>query len=195
MIGIVLGYLVGNLIGPGVMEQTIYGMFYEAPNILAVCILGAGFSWFTVYISAIKSLKLACSISPVEAARFVPKKKKNLFTILSFALSGMTFLITCNATLGFSVDHMVERYNMKDALIFHNAVLWWLEEAYQPISEELPFVTDVDVMYSARTMPDYVESEIGKRYIDSRAEVSLGGSLGNVMELYGGDGGREHVRQ
>lgn len=192
LIGIVLGYLVGNLIGPGVMAQTIYEMFYKAPNVVAVCVLGAGFSWFTVYISAIKSLKLACSVSPVEAARFAPKKKKNLFTILSFALSGMVFLITCNATLGFSVDHMVERYNMKDALIFHDAVHWRLEEAYQPISAELPekiaelpFVSNVDVMYRARTMPGW--NDFGKQYIDSRAEVSLGGLLGKEMNAYAGN--------
>lgn len=36
VIGNVLGYLLGNLVGPKVMGQTIYGMFYEAPNVLAV---------------------------------------------------------------------------------------------------------------------------------------------------------------
>ena len=191
--GILLGYLVGNKIGPRIMEQTMYGMFYEAPSILAVGILGAGFAWLTVYISALKSLKLACNISPVEAARFAPKKKKNLFTILSFALSGMIFLVSCNAMLGYSVDNMVERYNMNDARIFHSGAWWWLEEAYQPISsdlpkeiEELPFVTDVEVMYRARTMPDYEEDAWGRQYTDSSAEVSLGGALKEEMETCAG---------
>lgn len=193
LIGIVLGYLVGNLIGPGVMAQTMYAMFYKAPNVLVIFILGAGFSWFTVYISALKSLKLACRISPVEAARFAPKKKKNLFTILSFALSGMIFLVSCNAALGFSVDRMVERYNMKDARIFHKGSDWNLEEAYQPISAELPdkiaglpFVTDVDVAYQARLMPDYKETTMGRFYQASQAEVSLDGPLKNEMEFFSG---------
>ena len=150
----------------------MYAMFYKAPNVLAIFILGAGFSWFTVYVSALKSLKLACRISPVEAARFAPKKKKNLFTILSFALSGMIFLVSCNAALGFSVDHMVERYNMNDARIIHEGSGWSLEEPYKPVSAELPdkiadlpFVTDVNVVYQARMMPDYVETTMGRIYL------------------------------
>lgn len=193
LIGIVLGYLVGNLIGPGVMRQTMYGMFYKAPNVLVVFLLGAGFSWFTVYISALKSLKLACHISPVEAARFTPKKKKNLFTILSFALSGMIFLVSCNAALGFSIDHMVERYNMKDARIFHKGFSWSLEEPYQPVSAELPekisalpFVTNVDVAYQARLMPDYEETTMGRIYWPSLAQVSLDGALKKEMEFFAG---------
>ncbi len=193
LIGIVLGYLVGNLIGPGVMRQTMYGMFYKAPNVLVVFLLGAGFSWFTVYISALKSLKLACHISPVEAARFTPKKKKNMFTILSFALSGMIFLVSCNAALGFSIDHMVERYNMKDARIFHKGFSWSLEEPYQPVSAELPekisalpFVTSVDVAYQARLMPDYEETTMGRIYWPSLAQVSLDGALKKEMEFFAG---------
>lgn len=161
LIGIVLGYLVGNLIGPGVMRQTMYGMFYKAPNVLVVFLLGAGFSWFTVYISALKSLKLACHISPVEAARFAPKKKKNMFTILS--------------------------------RIFHKGFSWSLEEPYQPVSAELPekisalpFVTNVDVAYQARLMPDYEETTMGRIYWPSLAQVSLDGALKKEMEFFAG---------
>lgn len=161
LIGIVLGYLVGNLIGPGVMRQTMYGMFYKAPNVLVVFLLGAGFSWFTVYVSALKSLKLACHISPVEAARFTPKKKKNMFTILS--------------------------------RIFHKGFSWSLEEPYQPVSAELPekisalpFVTNVDVAYQARLMPDYEETTMGRIYWPSLAQVSLDGALKKEMEFFAG---------
>lgn len=161
LIGIVLGYLVGNLIGPGVMRQTMYGMFYKVPNVLAVFLLGAGFSWFTVYVSALKSLKLACHISPVEAARFTPKKKKNMFTILS--------------------------------RIFHKGFSWSLEEPYQPVSAELPekisalsFVTNVDVAYQARLMPDYEETTMGRIYWPSLAQVSLDGALKKEMEFFAG---------
>lgn len=183
----------GRTSQPGVMRQTMYGMFYKTPNVLVVFLLGVGFSWFTVYISALKSLKLACHISPVEAARFAPKKKKNLFTILSFALSGMIFLVSCNAALGFSIDHMVERYNMKDARIFHKGFSWSLEEPYQPVSVELPekisalpFVTNVDVAYQARLMPDYEETTMGRIYWPSLAQVSLDGALKKEMEFFAG---------
>ena len=105
----------------------------------------------------------------------------------------MIFLVSCNAMLGYSVDNMVERYNMNDARIFHSGAWWWLEEAYQPISsdlpkeiEELPFVTDVEVMYRARTMPDYEEDAWGRQYTDSSAEVSLGGALKEEMETCAG---------
>ena len=72
---------------------------------------GAVFSWITVYISAHRSLKIASRISPVEAAKYTPKKRKNLFTILSFALSGIMFMAASNVTLGYSVDKMIQRYN------------------------------------------------------------------------------------
>ena len=82
-IGVVLGYVVGDYLAPGLMAQTIYEPFYEAPNMLLIFCAGAVFSWITVYISAHRSLKIASRISPVEAAKYTPKKRKNLFTILS----------------------------------------------------------------------------------------------------------------
>ena len=84
-IGVCVGYVVGNYLAPGIMADTIYGQFYKAPNMILIFILGALFSWITVYISAHRSLKLASKISPVEAANYTPKKRKNLFTIISFA--------------------------------------------------------------------------------------------------------------
>ena len=86
-IGVCVGYVVGNYLAPGIMADTIYGQFYKAPNMILIFILGALFSWITVYISAHRSLKLASKISPVEAANYTPKKRKHLFTIISFALS------------------------------------------------------------------------------------------------------------
>lgn len=183
-IGVVLGYVVGNYLAPGLMAQTIYEPFYEAPNMLLIFCVGAVFSWVTVYISAHRSLKIASRISPVEAARYTPKKRKNLFTILSFALSGIMFMAASNVTLGYSVDKMVQRYNMDDMQLLHNASMWISNESYQPIQqktveeiENLSFVKNVDVIYMGRSM-EYEFYGGGQVYYDeSKAEVKLQGKL------------------
>ena len=54
-IGVVLGYVVGDYLAPGLMAQTIYEPFYEAPNMLLISVPGSVFSWITVYISAHRS--------------------------------------------------------------------------------------------------------------------------------------------
>ena len=184
-IGVVLGYVVGNYLAPGLMAQTIYEPFYEAPNMLLIFCVGAVFSWVTVYISAHRSLKIASRISPVEAARYTPKKRKNLFTILSFALSGIMFMAASNVTLGYSVDKMVQRYNMDDMQLLHNASMWVSNEPYQPIQqktveeiENLPFVKNVDVIYMGRSMEYEFYGGDGQVYYgDSKAEVKLQGEL------------------
>ncbi len=185
VIGIGIGYFVGNKLGPGVMAQTVYGQFYKAPSMLLVFLLGAVFSWLTVFISARKSMKIAASISPVEAARYAPKKRKNVFTVLSLALSGIIFMVACNATLGYNVEKMVERYDMDDCEILHRGSIWWLDsETYQVTDVELvngilklPYVGQMDIIYTARTQPDYLEHSGGKIYLDSLGQVRPQGIL------------------
>ena len=137
---------------------------------LLIFCVGAVFSWVTVYISAHRSLKIASRISPVEAARYTPKKRKNLFTILSFALSGIMFMAASNVTLGYSVDKMVQRYNMDDMQLLHNASMWVSNEPISRYSkrqveeiENLPFVKNVDVIYMGRSM-EYESTAAMDRY-------------------------------
>ena len=190
VIGVIFGYLIGNKLGPGIMANTIYGQFYEAQNMLLVFLIGACFSWMTVYLSARKSLKMAAAISPVEAARYTPKRKKNLFTVLSLALSGIVFMVACNAALGYSVPHMVDRYNQEDVQIFHKAEHWDIGgEKYQPLDfglveqlKKLPYVSKVDVIYMARTQPDYVDYAEGRVYDTSRAQIKPEGKLKKWMD-------------
>ena len=80
---------------------------------------------------------------------------------------------------------------MNDARIIHEGSGWSLEEPYKSVSAELPdkiadlpFVTDVNVVYQARMMPDYVETTVGRLYLPSQAEVSLDGPLKNEMEFF-----------
>ena len=42
-------------------------------------------------------------------------------------------MAAANVTLGYSVERMVDRYNMDDMTIMHKASYWWQEEPYQPI--------------------------------------------------------------
>ncbi len=186
-IGVCVGYVVGNYLAPGIMADTIYGQFYKAPNMILIFILGALFSWITVYISAHRSLKLASKISPVEAANYTPKKRKNLFTIISFALSGIMFMAAANVTLGYSVERMVDRYNMDDMTIMHKASYWWQEEPYQPIQtrtvkeiSKLPFVKSVDLIYMGRSMDYEISFNGGVQYEESLAEFKMDGSMGKI---------------
>lgn len=189
-VGVCIGYVIGNHLAPGIMADTIYGPFYKAPNMIVVFFLGALFSWITVYISAHRSLKLASKISPVEAAKYTPKKRKNLFTVISFALSGIMFMVAANVTLGYSVEHMVDRYNMDDMGIMHKAIQWWQEEPYQPIQvqtvkeiENLPFVESVDVIYAGRSMEYEVDVNGGiPNYEESQAEFKLEGPIQKAAE-------------
>ncbi len=189
-----IGYLIGNLLGPGVMSHTVYGQFYEAPPVIPILLLGAGFAWLTIRISAGTAMKTACSVSPVEAARFEPGKKRNIFTILSLTLSIIIFVVVSNATLGYSVDKMVARYNQEQGRILHKSSKWQLgEEPYEPMSESLaeeigalPFVSGVDVIYRARTLPDYIEYEGGRQYLHSLGRVKLEGRLEEWREAMKG---------
>lgn len=181
-IGLAAGYLFGELIAPLVVGTlTQFGPYYSRTANPLIFLAAGLFSWMTVCISARKPLKIAVSISPAEAVKYTPKNKRFIFTILSFALSMAIFLTAYDVTFGFQTEEMVERYNQEDYSITHTAALQWLDEAYQPIPKELPdqisrlpFVTNADTMYLARTMPDYIENAAGGRtYLSSTGSVGL----------------------
>ena len=190
-IGIVIGYVVGNYLAPGLMSQTIYESFYKAPNRFLIFCLGALFAWVTIYISAHRSLHLASKISPVEAAKYVPRKRKNTFTVLSFALSGIMFMVAANLTLGYSVDKMVDRYHMDDMTLLQKNSIWTQEDPYQPIQEEtveeirrLPFVSKAEPVYTGRSMEYLLYGSNGQQvYQESQAEVKLQGKISKLGEV------------
>lgn len=190
IIGSIIGYIIGVYIAPGIVRMTEYSIFYKAPNFFIIFLFSILFSWITVCISSRKPLKTASSIAPIEAMKYSPpKKKKNLFTILSFAMSGVVFLVVCNVTIGFQIEHMVERYNQEDFRIFHELAIWSAFEPYKPISkdlgrklEELPFIEQIDVIYEARTLPDYSDTNFGSLYESSKGTVKLSGKLKEEKE-------------
>ena len=152
------GYLVGLVIAPKVLAMTNWALYYKAPSFVWVMLFAAMFAGLTVKISAGRPLKLASSISPIEAQRFTPKRRKNAFTILSLALSGVIFLAASNVAIGYQPEVFVDRFNQEDFQITQKGIMWAQEEMYDPIPpqlaedlEALDFVQRVDKIYMART--------------------------------------------
>ncbi|MFA9464631.1 MAG: FtsX-like permease family protein [Velocimicrobium sp.] len=188
-LGLLAGYGVGLLLAPKVIRMTDYYLYYKAPNLWMILCFTVLFSWLTVWISCSRTLRKAASYSPIEAARFIPRHKNKIFTVISFALSGIIFLTVCNAVFGYQVEKMVDRHNQDEARIVHIASFWELNEPYKPISKELPsaieklpFVESVDVIYRAKTMPDLIETVSRKMYESFLAEVKLEGKLKKEIE-------------
>jgi ABC-type antimicrobial peptide transport system permease subunit len=188
-LGILVGYGVGLLLAPEVIRMTDYYLYYKAPNLGLILCFTVLFSWFTVWISCSRTLRKAASYSPIEAARFIPRHKNKVFTVISFALSGIIFLTVCNVAFGYQVEKMVDRHNQDEARIVHTASFWELNEPYKPISKELPsvieklpFVESVDIIYRAKTMPDLIEMASQRMYESFLAEVKLEGKLKKEIE-------------
>jgi|GEM_PF-573913 len=199
--GIVVGYFMGLVIAPRIISMTDWAVYYKAPDFIWIAVFTVLFSWLTVKISARKPLRLAASISPIEAQRFTPKSNKNIFTVISMALSGIIFLAAANISLGFDIETMVARYNQNDAQLQHRGTLWTLEEAYTPISrelapdlEELSFIEKVDTIYMARTNHEGIEVNGGVWYPSFVGEIKAEGRLfdyfqdmlgDNISNIYG----------
>ena len=165
--GLILGYLVGLFIAPVVMAETNYKDFYRNSANPMFFISAVVFSLLTVYISARKAYRLAMRISPIEAARYREKRagRKKLWAGVSFALSGIIFLVAFTLPMGYNVENMVKRYHTADVRIRQDAMIWGSDEPYQPVSHdmlsqlaELPFIKDLVLYYQAR---DWEVNEFG----------------------------------
>lgn len=180
-LGILAGYLIGIVAARRIIGMTDWEVYYKNPAFLPAAVMSAVFAAITVKISASRPLRTAAGISPVEAARFTPKKKSGILTVISLALSGIVFLAVSNAVIGYQVQVFVERYNQEDYQIFHKSSLWVIDESYQPVSKELseglkalPFVEKVDTIYMARTSNTKDEWNY---YEDSTGEIAPTGKL------------------
>lgn len=179
-LGILTGYSVGLLLAPEVIQMTDYYLYYKAPNLWLILCFTVLFSWLTVWISCSRTLREVASYSPIEAVRFIPRHKNKVFTVISFALSGIIFLTICNVAFGYQVEKMVDRHNQDEARIVHTASFWELNKPYKPISKELPssigklpFVESIDIIYRAKTMPDLIETVSQRMYESFWRRLSL----------------------
>lgn len=196
-IGIVIGGIVGYGIGLAASGAVLgafaegVASYYKPAGFVQVFVLGGIFSWLTVCMSTMRPFRIAGTISPVEAARYQGKKKKGVFSIISFALSGIVFLVVYTISMGYSVEVQTLKHNGTDFRIRQKSVSYGSEESYWPISDELvqrlndlEFTEDFRTFYWARTKPDYDIDRGGYRYCPSEGEIGVDGELARDLMAY-----------
>ncbi|MCM1224942.1 MAG: FtsX-like permease family protein, partial [Lachnospiraceae bacterium] len=194
--GIVLGGFVGCVIGQTVSGKMVavfaenIAMYYQPADVVKSFLAGGVFAWLTLLVSTWKPFRIACTISPVEAVRYRARRKKGVFSVISFALSGTLFLVVYTVAMGFSVETQVERRNDTDFQIRHKGIIWTQNEPFVPISQEvverlrnLDFVQDFHVYYIARTKPDYMVYDGNYNYFTS-AEITADGEIARDQLAY-----------
>ncbi|MBD5450859.1 MAG: FtsX-like permease family protein [Lachnospiraceae bacterium] len=194
--GIVIGGLAGSIIGQTASGQIVgtfaenIAMYYQPAGAFQTFLLGGVFAWITLLISTLKPFRVACMISPVEAARYRAKRKKGVFSVLSFALSGMLFLIVYTVAIGFSVEAQIDRRRNTDFQIRHKGIMWSQNEPFEPISsglverlQDLEFAEDLKIYYIGRTKPDYFEMD-GLYWYTTSAEITAEGEIARDQIAY-----------
>ncbi len=197
LIGIAAGGTVGYLIGRAASGAVLgafadgISVYYKPAGFGRVFILEAVFSWLTVFISTMKPFKIAGRISSVEAARYRGRQKKGAFSVISFALSGILFLVVYTISMGYSVETQTRRHNGTDFRVSQNTVRFGSDEPYQPISsdliqrlKDLVFAEDFRIYYRARTRPDYYVTQGSYRYMPSHGEILSEGEIAQDMAAY-----------
>ncbi|WP_270563877.1 ABC transporter permease [Clostridium beijerinckii] len=145
-IGLVLGFIIGNMLMPLIMTTTNFKRAYVSFN--PVIFIGAAFlSLITVYISCRKPGKIAASVSPVEAAKYAEVSMKNgknirksidgtkvykmalyniqrnmrktIIVILSISLSLILLNSVYTFTNSFDIDKYVSKKVVSDFIVGH----------------------------------------------------------------------------
>lgn len=145
-IGLALGFMIGNLLLPSIMNTSNFKKAYISFN--PIIFLGSTlFSLITVYISCKKPGKIAASVSPVEATKYTEvsmknhkkirksidgtkvykmalyniqrNRKKTIIVILSMSLSLILLNSVYTFTNSFDMDKYVSRNVVSDFLIGH----------------------------------------------------------------------------
>lgn len=194
--GIILGGLAGGIIGRTASGKIVaafaenIAMYYQPAGMVESFLVGSVFAWLTLLISTLKPFRIACTISPVEAARYRAKRKKGAFSVISFALSGTLFLVIYTVAMGYSVETQVARRHTTDFQIRHKGIVWSQNEPFVPVSKavveelrELEFVKDFNIYYIARTKPDYIVENGNYRYFTS-AEIAADGEIARDQTAY-----------
>lgn len=206
--GIAIGGLTGCIIGQTASGKIVasfaenIAMYYQPAGVAPTLLLGAVFAWMTLFVSTFKPFRIACTISPVEAARYRTKKKKGAFSVISFALSGILFLVVYTLAMGFSVEAQVGRRMSTDFQVRHKGIMWDQNEPYEPISKELverlsdlEFAKDLRLYYIARTKPDFTVID-GNYWYHTTAEIAPEGEIAKdqtayVQSMYAGEADEE----
>lgn len=193
IIGVVTGIAAGSLMNVFVVKlmrsvDFTFSRYYEVGMSLVLAALAAAiFSAFTVWISSRKALALAAKVSPVEASRFCTSgKKKMVFAVISFTLSGILFCILYTALIGYDVEYGVNRMNGTEFKVEQRHAAQLMEEAYLPMDlqlkeelQNLPFAEECYTYYQAR---DLKEQKANGAYLESLARVKYEGTLKETMD-------------
>lgn len=145
-IGLVLGFVIGNLLLPAIMSTSNFKRAYISFN--PIIFIGSTlFSLITVYISCKKPGKIAASVSPVEATKYIEvlmkngkkirksidgtkvykmafyniqrNKKKNVIVIASMSLSLILLNSVYTFTNSFDMDKYVSKNVVSDFIVGH----------------------------------------------------------------------------
>lgn len=179
LLGVIAGYLVGIVASPLVMAKTNYADFYRLPTNPLGFAAAIVFAALTVAVSCRKSYRMAAKISPVEAARYSGGRnsKRKLWSVISFAISSLIFLIVYTGTIGFDVEKMVDRYHTADVRVSQDAMEHGSDEVYKPIDTSLvnelralPFVKNVSEFYQARYDAEDQDGKTAEGKIPMRQE-------------------------
>lgn len=191
--GTVVGVLAGTVINIYVVRlcstlDYTFSKFYETKVSLILAVPAAViFSVMTVWISSRKALRLASKVSPVEASRFrTSGRKKTVFAVISFALSGILFCVLYTAMIGYDTEYMVNRMNEADFRVYQYHAEQLMEEAYDPIDIKLAdrlksmnFVKECYAYYKARDLDEV--ADMGT-YDESLGAVKYEGKIKEVVE-------------
>lgn len=156
--GLLLGYGVGKFaVAKAIAGTTVGTGKYD----LAILIIAAIASIFTVYISILKPMKVATKISPVEAMKYNGEdggkaktregykemtvsrlvkanlkrnKKRTLITLISLCLSGILFIVSSTILNSISVEEMTD-HGFEGAAINVNLTNYSLESLENPEKE------------------------------------------------------------
>lgn len=194
--GIITGGMFGCITGQAASEKLLgtfaenIAMYYKPAGLTETFVLGGVFSWITLFISTMKPFRIACMVSPMEAARYRSKRKKGVFSVISFALSGTLFLVVYTISMGFSVEVQIERRHNSEFQLRHKGIMWVQNEPYVPISKELTeklrdldFTEDFKTYYVARTKPDHYFNGGVNVYVTS-AEIARDGEVAKDQISY-----------
>ena len=193
VVGIAIGILAGTLMNLTTvkilksLDFTFARYCKTMPGILLAVPAAIIFSTVTVWISSRKALTLAGKVSPVEASRFrTSGKRKAVFAVVSFSLSGVLFCSLYTALMGYDVEYMVRRQNEADFRVFQYHAEQSMDSPYEPMDYEfatevasLPFAEESFIYYGARDLKE--ETDIGF-YGESAGEVKYEGDIRELVD-------------
>ena len=162
--GLLLGYGVGAVLTPVVMERTTFGAgittISTSPLIFLVSAL---FALFTVLLSCFRPRRIAAKVSPVEATKYTEgtqtrkkrratrgakvyqmafanlgrNKSKTVLVVLSLALSVVLLNGLVTFTGGFDMERYLEKQTCADFIVSSTDYFRYVYSAQNPISQDM----------------------------------------------------------